>query len=61
MANPVPDKAEDSNRKPSNLSFLDSWSGCKNCGNKNDLGAYFHPSGVCMNCTRKAHKKAMGR
>ena len=45
----------------SHLSFLNNWNGCVNCGNKNDLGAYFSNSGVCMNCVKKAHRKATGK
>ena len=45
----------------SNLSFLNNWDGCKNCGSTDDLGAYFTPHGICKDCVRKAHRKAVGR
>jgi hypothetical protein len=43
------------------LPFLKTWKGCVNCGNKDDLGAYFFPGGTCKNCVKKAHRKAMGK
>ena len=45
----------------SNLSFLNNWNGCVNCGSTDDLGAYFSTHGTCKDCVRKTYRKATGR